>query len=398
MGAYGSLSTAGQFFMMRKPVVAVVFGTRPEAIKMAPVVVALRAAADLECIVCVTGQHQQMLDQVLGFFEIEVDERFDAMTGESTLGQLTGRLLTGLERIFIQRRPDLVLVHGDTATSLAGALAAYFTRTPLGHVEAGLRTHDKFAPWPEEINRRLTGGIADLHFSPTERARSNLLAENVADTDIFVTGNTVIDALHLASARIEATGSDDALMVDFPFLTERRRLILVTGHRRENFGEGIASICRALLRLADRGDVDVLYPIHLNPNINDPVRSMLLDHPRIHLSLPLDYKNFVALLRRSYIVLTDSGGVQEEAPGFGKPVLVMRNTTERPEAIEAGVACLVGTSENSIVDTAARLLDDPLFYASMATAINPFGDGQAADRIVEIIRQRLSTLRSTSNS
>lgn len=380
--------------MTRKPVVAVVFGTRPEAIKMAPVVAALRAAADLDCVVCVTGQHQQMLDQVLGFFEIEVDERFEAMAGETTLGQLTTRLLTGLERIFVQRRPDLVLVHGDTATSLAGALAAYFTRTPLGHVEAGLRTHDKFAPWPEEINRRLTAGAADLHFAPTARARDNLLAENIAKADIFVTGNTVIDALHLASARIATTGSNEALEADFPFLKERRRLILVTGHRRENFGEGISNICQALRRLADRGDVDVLYPIHLNPNVNDPVRVMLSNHPRIHLSSPLDYVTFVGILKRSYIVLTDSGGVQEEAPGFGKPVLVMRNTTERPEAIEAGVACLVGTSENSIVDTATHLLDDSLFYATMATAVNPFGDGQAAARIVEIIRHRLPMLRS----
>lgn len=378
--------------MTRKPLVAVVFGTRPEAIKMAPLVVALRAATDFDCIVCVTGQHKQMLDQVLDFFEIDVDERFDAMAGETTLGQLTARLLTGIEGILARRRPDLVLVHGDTATSLAGALAAYFTRTPLGHVEAGLRTHDKFAPWPEEINRRLTGGVADLHFAPTMRARANLLAENIADADIFVTGNTVIDALHLASKRIDTSTEGGALPASFPFLDDGRRLILVTGHRRENFGDGIASICRALRRIADRGDVEVLYPIHLNPNINDPVRSMLAHHPRIHLSPPLDYVKFVAMLQRSYLVLTDSGGIQEEAPGFGKPVLVMRDTTERPEAIEAGVACLVGTSESMIVETANRLLDDPLFYARMATAVNPFGDGQAAGRIVEIIRQRLATL------
>jgi len=379
--------------MMVRPLVAVVFGTRPEAIKMSAVIAALRAAPDFDVLVCVTGQHRQMLDQVTDFFEIAVDERFDAMVEQSTLGQLTGRLIVGLERIFTERRPALALVHGDTATTLAASLAAYFTRTPIGHVEAGLRTHDKFAPWPEEINRRLTGGVADLHFAPTARARANLLAEGVAEADIFVTGNTVIDALHMAAARIKASRSEEQMLVRFPFLDAQRRLILVTCHRRENFGEGIANICRALRRIADRNDVDILYPIHLNPSINDPARSLLSNHPRIHLSAPLDYADFVTLLQRSYIVLTDSGGVQEEAPGFGKPVLVMRETTERPEAIDAGVARLVGTSESVIVDAATRLLDDSAHYETMATATNPFGDGHSASRIVEIIRQRLPTLR-----
>ncbi len=375
-----------------RPLVAVIVGTRPEAIKMAPVIAALRTAPQLDVIVCTTGQHRDLIAPALAFFGIAPDERFEAMAASATLGELSGRLLVGLEAILARRQPALALVHGDTATTLAAALAASFTRTPVGHVEAGLRSHDRMAPWPEEINRRLTSGIADLHFAPTPRAHDNLVAEGIAPGDIFVTGNTGIDALRLAGVRCAGADSS-ALHARFPFLDRGRRLILVTGHRRENFGSGLASICAALRRLADRGDIDILYPVHPNPGVNEPVREQLVGHPCIHLSPPLDYPEFVAVLQRCCLVMTDSGGVQEEAPAFGKPVLVLRDTTERPEAIEAGVAQLVGSDAAAIVAAASRLLDDSAAYRAMALVALPFGDGHAADRIVAAIVARLPMLR-----
>lgn len=366
------------------PNVTIVFGTRPEAIKMAPVVTALRAQAGLDVTVCTTGQHREMLDQVLDFFEITPDVRLDAMAGKASLGNLTARLLVGLEEQFETLRPDLVLVHGDTATTMAASLAAYYVKAAVGHVEAGLRTNDKFAPWPEEMNRKITGALSDLHFAPTDKAKANLLAEGVDERRIFVTGNTVIDALQLAAAQLDRSPEPaEALAARFPQLRSGRRLILVTGHRRENFGEGMRTMCEALRKLADRTDCWVLYPVHLNPNVQEPVLRILGGHPNIQLCEPLDYIRFVHLLRSATLVITDSGGIQEEAPGFGKPVLVTRTTTERPEAVERGVAMLVGTDTGRIVREATRLLDDEAAYRAMATATNPFGDGRAARRITE---------------
>lgn len=369
-----------------------VFGTRPEAIKMAPVVLALAAAAGIEPRVCVTGQHRAMLDQVLALFAIMPDYDLAVMQANQGLTDITTAVLKGLEPVLADFRPDRVLVHGDTTTSFAASLAAFYRRIPVGHVEAGLRTGNIYAPWPEEMNRRLADAIADLHFAPTERARANLLAEGAAADRVVVTGNTVIDALLHVIARIrQDLPLRDELDRRFDFLASGRgggqpKLVLVTGHRRENFGAGFERICRALARLAERDDVEILYPVHLNPNVQGPVMRTLGRRPRVHLIDPVDYLAFVCLMDRADLIITDSGGIQEEAPSLGKPVLVMRETTERPEAVEAGTVRLVGTDEDLIVREAERLLDDADAYAAMARAHNPYGDGHASERIVSTLR------------
>lgn len=363
----------------------VVFGTRPEAIKMAPVVHALQRDARLQTEVVVTAQHRHMLDQVLALFGLVPCEDLDLMRPGQGLADLFGRVLAGMHDVLARRRPDLLLVHGDTSTTFASALAAFYQRVPVAHVEAGLRTGDMQAPWPEEMNRRLTAPLAALHFAPTTRARGNLAREGIADS-VHVTGNTVIDALLEVAARIRNDAELSAsLAARFPFLAEGRRMVLVTAHRRENFGEGFERICHALRDIATERDVDVVYAVHLNPNVQEPVRRILGACPRVHLIEPQDYLPFVWLAMRCTLVLTDSGGLQEEAPSLGKPVLVLRGVTERPEAVEAGTVRLVGTDRARIVGETLRLLDDGEAYARMAQAHNPYGDGHAAARIAAIV-------------
>jgi len=362
-----------------------VFGTRPEAIKMAPVVKALEASKVFDARVCVTSQHRQMLDQVLALFAIRPAWDLDIMKAGQTLNDITSGVLAGMAGVFDDWRPDRILVHGDTTTTFAASLAAYYRKIPVGHVEAGLRTGNRYSPWPEEMNRRLTGALADLHFAPTSRARDNLLAENAPADSVYVTGNTVIDALTMTRDRLladaaQVRGYDDR----FAFLGPKR-LILVTGHRRESFGEGLRRMCLALADLAARGDVTVLYPVHLNPNVKGPVHEMLGGLPDIHLTEPEDYLPFVYLMNRSALIVTDSGGIQEEAPSLGKPVLVTRDTTERPEAVEAGTVIMTGTDRARIVAEASRLLDDAGHYERMSHAHNPYGDGHAARRIVSYL-------------
>lgn len=366
--------------------VMVVFGTRPEAIKMAPVVLALKAVEGIEVLVAVTAQHRRMLDQVLELFAIFPDDDLDIMQPGQTLPGLFGRMLAGMSALLEHRRPDLILVHGDTSTTFAAALAAFYARIPVWHVEAGLRTGDMQAPWPEEANRRLTAPLSSRHFAPTERARQNLLAEGVADHTIHVTGNTVIDALLQVEARLEHDPMlRDAVATQLPKTSDGKHLILVTGHRRENFGAGFEDLCSGLCRLALRVDTEICYPVHLNPSVQEPVNRILGGLPSVHLLPPLDYLPFVELMRRCSLIITDSGGIQEEAPSLGKPVLVMRETTERPEAVESGTVRLVGTSADRIYDEASRLLDDPQAYRRMSLAHNPYGDGRAAGRIAEIV-------------
>lgn len=367
--------------------VLVIFGTRPEAIKMAPVVHGLISDARFATRVCITGQHREMLDQVLTLFGIRPDHDLNVMRPGQDLYGVTAEILTGLRGVLATARPDMVLVHGDTATTLAATLAAYYARIPVGHVEAGLRTGNLWSPWPEEGNRRVAGALAALHFAPTEGARANLLCENVPDDRITVTGNTVIDALLQVTARIDAeSGLERELAGCFPFLHPDRRLVLVTGHRRENFGAGFERICTALHRIADRfADVDIVYPVHLNPQVRAPVQRILSGAANIHLIEPLDYLPFVWLMGRAHLVITDSGGIQEEAPALGKPVLVMREMTERPEAVTAGTVQLVGTDPVAIEDWAARLLTDPAAHARMAVAHNPYGDGKAVPRILDAL-------------
>jgi len=364
-----------------------VFGTRPEAIKMAPVIAELQKFPEVfKSQVCVTAQHRQMLDQVLNLFDIRPDFDLDIMKPGQDLFDVTCNVLQGLKRVFAEVQPDLVLVHGDTTTTMAASIASYYSRIRVGHVEAGLRTHDKYAPFPEEINRRVTGVVADLHFAPTMAARENLLREGVADEQICVTGNTVVDALLSVSNWLTETEElRTQVEAQFSFLDPRKRLILVTGHRRENFGEGFESICRALATIAKLHlDVEILYPVHLNPNVQEPVKRILGDGqlPNVHLIQPVDYLPFVYLMNRSYLIITDSGGVQEEAPSLGKPVLVMRDITERPEAVLAGTVRLVGTDCERIVAEASELLGNETAYSTMGLAHNPYGDGEAARRIV----------------
>ena len=366
--------------------IMLIFGTRPEAIKMAPVVRALNQAKQWEVRVCVTAQHRQMLDQVLNLFNIVPDYDLDLMKTDQDLTDITSNVLIGMRGVFKQWRPDLILVHGDTTTAMAASLASFYAMIPVAHVEAGLRTNDIYSPWPEEMNRRIVGRVASLHFAPTETARVNLLAEGCVDTSIIVTGNTVIDALLYVIKMInEDAALKCRLLERFAFIQENKHLILVTGHRRENFGKGFENICNALRTIAERDDVQIVYPVHLNPSVQEPVRRILEGHSCIHLVEPLEYLPFVYLMNRSHILLTDSGGIQEEAPSLGKPVLVMRETTERPEAVEAGTVKLVGTNIPTIVDATFLLLDDLQEYQRMSRAHNPYGDGKAAKRIIEVL-------------
>ena len=369
--------------------VLTVFGTRPEAIKMASVVRALSESPDVDVKVCVTAQHRQMLDQVLDLFSLTPDFDLNLMTPGQDLSDITSKVLIGMRGVLREWRPDYVFVHGDTTTTFATSLAAYYERIPVGHVEAGLRTGNIYSPWPEEVNRCLTGVIASLHFAPTEHAQQNLLAEGVPAANICVTGNTVVDALLDVVARLDTdTELKREMEAQFSFLDSKKKLILVTGHRRENFGGGFENICRALDEVSRMPDVEVLYPVHLNPNVQEPVQRILKGNPNVHLIDPVSYLPFVYLMNRASILLTDSGGIQEEAPSLGKPVLVMRDTTERPEAVAAGTVRLVGTGIESIVGGIRTLLSDPAEYQRMSSATNPYGDGTAATRILNFLREK----------
>ncbi len=366
--------------------VLAVFGTRPEAIKMAPVVHSLAQAKGIEAKVCVTAQHRQMLDQVLDLFKIKPNFDLDLMKPGQDLTDITSNVLLAMRTVFKEWRPDWVLVHGDTTTTLATSLAAYYDKIKVGHIEAGLRTGNIYSPWPEEMNRRIAGAISAVHFSPTETAKANLLREGIDERHIIVTGNTVIDALLEVVQRVR---TDAALISDmerrFAFLNKSKKLILVTGHRRENFGDGFLDICAALAEISKRDDVQIIYPVHLNPNVQEPVNRLLGSNPNIHLIEPQDYLPFIYLMDQANLLLTDSGGIQEEAPSLGKPVLVMRDTTERPEAVNAGTVKLVGTDKRKIVAETVRLLNDSSEYQRMSHAHNPYGDGYAAGRITNFL-------------
>lgn len=373
--------------MNQKKTIAVIFGTRPEAIKLCPVVLALKANPAFECKVCVTGQHREMLHQVLDVFGVVPDKDLALMQPNQTLGGLTSRAIAALDEYLAEEKPDIVMVQGDTTTVLAGALAAFYHHIPVAHVEAGLRTWNLESPWPEEANRVLTTRLTKWHFSPTENNKANLLKEGVPEKDIHVTGNTVIDALLMAKEKVKATPpSIDGLSIDL--MTSDERMVLITGHRRENFGEGFENICTAIRNLAERfPETHFVYPVHLNPNVREPVGRILGHHcgKNVHLIEPQSYLPFVALMNRAYLILTDSGGVQEEAPSLGKPVLVMRDTTERPEAVTAGTVKIVGTVRESIEAEAIRLLTDEKEYANMKMAVNPYGDGMAVKRILGVL-------------
>ncbi|MBA96247.1 MAG: UDP-N-acetylglucosamine 2-epimerase (non-hydrolyzing) [Roseobacter sp.] len=371
--------------------ILLVFGTRPEAIKMAPVYEMLKDAPEMDVRVAVTAQHREMLDQVLRLFEIEPDYDLNVMKPGQGLTEITAAVLAGLKPVLEDFAPDLLLVHGDTTTTLSASLAAYYQQIPVGHVEAGLRTGNIYSPWPEEINRKVTGTIARLHFAPTEKSAANLAAEGLAPQMVFVTGNTVIDALVNVVDRLESDAQQSAAF-DAEFgIDPAKRLILVTGHRRESFGGGFERICAALGKIAERDDVQIIYPVHLNPNVKGPVEDSLGALERVRLIPPQDYLPFVHLMRRADIILTDSGGVQEEAPSLGKPVLVMRDTTERPEAVDAGTVKLVGTDSDLIVRETMALLDDDTAYEAMSRAHNPYGDGLAAQRIHDAIMDFFNT-------
>ena len=384
--------------MAAKKKIMLVFGTRPEAIKMAPLVIKLKQREDLETIVTVTGQHRQMLDQVLDLFEIKPDYDLDIMRPGQDLFDVTARIITGMRTVLDAARPDLVLVHGDTSTSTAAALSAFYRRIPVGHVEAGLRTGDIYSPWPEEMNRRLTGRLATMHFAPTEASKGNLLRENVSPDNIAVTGNTVIDALKMVVAKIDADTKIEQdirkqiaeMGYDCSRLDGKRRLVLITGHRRENFGDGFLNICNAIRHLAEtHPDTDFVYPMHLNPNVRKPIAQVFGDESsrleNIFFIDPLDYLPFVYMMKSAYLILTDSGGIQEEAPSLGKPVLVMRSVTERPEALEAGTIHLVGTDRQTIIDTCERFLLDEEYYRNHTLIANPYGDGTACEKIIDFI-------------
>lgn len=362
-----------------------VFGTRPEAIKMAPLSLALNDSRFFDAKVCVTGQHREMLDQVLELFNLVPDFDLDIMRPGQDLSDVTTGILQGMKEVFGKCRPDIVLVHGDTATTFATTLAAYYHQIPVAHVEAGLRTGNLYSPWPEEANRKLTGALAAIHFAPTETSRQNLLREGIDPAAIYVTGNTVVDALLEVVAKLNTTESlQKQFREQFAFLAEGKRVILVTGHRRESFGNGFERICQALAETAKAfSDIEIVYPVHLNPNVREPVNRLLAGIDNIHLIEPLDYLPFVYLMNRAYLILTDSGGIQEEAPSLGKPVLVMRDTTERPEAVEAGTVKLVGTEVEAISSNLHALLTDPQAYQRMSFAHNPYGDGEACARIIE---------------
>jgi len=353
---------------------------------MAPIVKELKErTSKFEVAVCVTAQHRHMLDQVLDLFQIKPDFDLDIMQANQSLGDITSRVLAGVEKVIDGYGPDIVLVHGDTTTTFAASLASFYKQVQVGHVEAGLRTGNIYAPWPEEMNRKLASALSTYHFAPTKKSRENLLQENISEDRIFVTGNTVVDALFDVVSYLESESISGKLKSMFPFLEKEKRLILVTGHRRENFGEGFENICRALQQISQRNDVQIVYPMHLNPNVQEPVRRLLSDSSNIFLIDPLDYLPFVHLMEKSYLIITDSGGVQEEAPSLGKPVLVMRETTERPEAVDAGTVLLVGTDTNEIVFQTEKLLDSTDFYKEVSMAHNPYGDGMASRRIAEVL-------------
>lgn len=372
-----------------------VFGTRPEAIKMAPLVIEFKKHPELfEVVVCVTGQHREMLDQVLNLFNITPDFDLNIMKQGQDLYDVTSRVLLGMRDVLQESKPDIVLVHGDTTTSTASALAAFYKQIPVGHVEAGLRTHNIYSPWPEEMNRLITSRISAYNFAPTSLSKQNLLNEGIANDTIIVTGNTVIDALYVVldkmkqdiQIRTELVNQLQSSGYDVNRLSEEKRLVLITGHRRENFGDGFLNICNAIKTLSEKySEVDFVYPMHLNPNVRKPITEVFGERPSANMFFiePLDYLPFVFLMEKSDIVLTDSGGIQEEAPGLGKPVLVMRDTTERPEALEAGTVKLVGTNYDKIVSEVSKLLDDQVYYNQMSKAINPYGDGMACKRIIE---------------
>ncbi|MGQ8975332.1 non-hydrolyzing UDP-N-acetylglucosamine 2-epimerase [Acinetobacter schindleri] len=373
-----------------KKKVLLVFGTRPEAIKMAPLALQLKQQEDcFETRVCVTGQHRQMLDQVLELFNLTPDFDLNLMKPGQTLSDITSGVLKGLEQVFAEWMPDVILVHGDTATTFAASLAAYYHKISVGHVEAGLRTGDIYSPWPEEANRKLTGALTTYHFTPTQSSYNNLIKENISPENITVTGNTVIDALLTVKEKVE---NDQEIISQFEqqfnFLDPNKKLILVTGHRRENFGQGFLNICSALANIAKQHpEVQIVYPVHLNPNVQKPVNDLLSDISNIHLIAPQDYLPFVYLMNRSYLILTDSGGIQEEAPSLGKPVLVMRDTTERPEAVDAGTVKLVGTDAVLIQQSVIELLENPDLYQTMAAAHNPYGDGTACQQIIHALKK-----------
>ncbi|MBD5361326.1 MAG: UDP-N-acetylglucosamine 2-epimerase (non-hydrolyzing) [Bacteroides sp.] len=380
--------------------IMLVFGTRPEAIKMAPLVKEFQKYPEqFKTQVCVTGQHRQMLDQVLEIFDIVPDFDLDIMKQGQDLFDVTSRVMLGMREVLSTAKPDIVLVHGDTTTSTAAALAAFYCQIPVGHVEAGLRTHNIYSPWPEEMNRQITGRIASYHFAPTELSKNNLLKENVEQQQIYITGNTVIDALYWVIKKIKGNGelqsqlSEELKEAGYD-VSRNRPLVLITGHRRENFGDGFISICRAIKTLSQKfPDVDFVYPMHLNPNVRKPIKEVfgenLSNLGNMFFIEPLEYLSFVFLMEKATIVLTDSGGIQEEAPGLGKPVLVMRNTTERPEALEAGTVKLVGTDYDKIVAEVSNLLTDLAYYSSMSQAVNPYGDGMACERIMTILEEKL---------
>lgn len=371
--------------------VLLVFGTRPEAIKMAPLVKAFEAEPSIISKVCVTAQHREMLDQVLDMFEIKPDYDLDIMKPGQDLFDVTSNVLLGLKNVLSDFQPDIVLVHGDTSTTSSAALAAFYSKVKLGHVEAGLRTGDIYSPWPEEANRQITGVLANYHFAPTTTSQENLLRENKNPKDIIVTGNTVIDALFLALDKIEKNETLKNQIIEKINseykLNDNKRIILVTGHRRENHGQGFINICEALKTIAlNNPDIDIVYPVHLNPNVQKPVKEILSNTSNVYLINPLQYEQFIYMMNKSYFIITDSGGVQEEAPSLGKPVLVMRDTTERPEAVEAGTVKLVGTNKESIINEAQKLLNDENEYNTMSKAHNPYGDGKACERIVDFIK------------
>ncbi|HDZ6847881.1 TPA: UDP-N-acetylglucosamine 2-epimerase (non-hydrolyzing) [Mannheimia haemolytica] len=366
----------------------IVFGTRPEAIKMAPLVEGFKKSG-LNFKVCVTAQHRQMLDQVLELFEIIPDYDLDIMSNKQTLSTVTSAILEKIQPVIAEYKPTTIFVHGDTATTLASSLAAYYNQIDIAHIEAGLRTHNIYSPWPEEGNRKLTAALAKYHFAPTQSTKKNLLNENIAEGTIYVTGNTVIDALFLACKKLdENIDLLSSLQEKFSYI-KSKRTILITGHRRENFGNGFENICKAVSTLAsDFPDVQFIYPVHLNPNVREPVNRLLADKSNVHLIEPCDYLSFVYLMRESYLILTDSGGIQEEAPSLGKPVLVMRDTTERPEAVEAGTVKLVGTAQSEIIKQVTELLNDQAAYTKMSEAHNPYGDGTAVKQILSVFQSK----------
>lgn len=364
-----------------------IFGTRPEAIKLAPLILHTKSNSNFKSIVCITGQHLEMLDQALEMFNIQADYSLKVMSKDQTLFSLTTKIINKIEIILEKELPDIVIVHGDTTSTLCGSLAAYYKKIKIAHIEAGLRTGDKLSPWPEEGNRKIVGAIADLHFAPTQNAYNSLISEGIKDNNILITGNTVIDAVQLIASKIEASKELTSKMESkFSFLDMNKKLVLVTGHRRESFGEGFKNICKAIKKIAESNeDVEICYPVHLNPNVQKPVNNILSTQKNIFLIDPQDYMSFVFLMQHSYLILTDSGGIQEEAPSFGKPVLVMREKTERPEAIQAGTARLVGTDEDLIIESVNKILKNEKDYKKFKIAKNPYGDGNSSKKIVDFL-------------